>query len=65
MMRDSWNLRGTQHILVRRLLQKKKKLAMNIKEEEPKGDEYILGLYLRQRVENLYANSNEKPMSVI
>ena len=38
---------------------------MNIKEEEPKGDEYILGLYLRQRVENLYANSNEKPMSVI
>ena len=31
------------------------------KEEEPKGDGYIVSPYLRQRVENLYAHSNESP----
>ena len=32
-----------------------------MKDEETKGDEYIIGQYLRQRVGNLYAHSNECP----
>ena len=53
MMRDSWALKGRpQYTLARGLLPKKKKkkdLIMNMRKEEPKGDEYIVGPYLRQR----------------
>ena len=53
MMRVSWALRGMpQYTLARGLLQKKD-LIMNMRKEEPKGDEYIVGPYLRQMVENL------------
>ena len=45
MMRNSW-------ILKERRLQKKKFDDDEIT-KEPKGDEHIVGLYLRQRVENL------------
>ena len=61
MMRNSWTLRGRlQYIIARRLLQKKEKkkkkekeIDNEIRKEEPKGDKYIVGPYLRQRVENL------------
>ena len=60
MMRNSWTLRGRlQYIIARRLLQKKKRkkkekeIDNEIKKEESKGDKYIVGPYLRQRVENL------------
>ena len=46
MMRNSW-------ILKERRLQKKKKFDDDEITKEPKGDEHIVGLYLRQRVENL------------
>ena len=32
---------------------KEKEIDNEIKKEEPKGDKYIVGPYLRQRVENL------------
>ena len=52
MMRNLWNLKERlQYILARRLLEKKM-MTIN-EEEEPKCDEYIVGPYLRQMVENL------------
>ena len=30
-----------------------------MKKEEPKGNEYIVGPYMRQMVENLWVHSNE------
>ena len=58
MMRNSWTLRGRlQYILARRLLQKRERgrererereIDHEIKKEELKGDEYIVGPYLRQ-----------------
>ena len=39
----------------------KRMMIMNMRKEEPKGDEYIDGPCLSQRVENLYAHSNESP----
>ena len=52
MMRDSWVLKGRPlYILARRLLQKQ--MTMNIRKKKPKGDEYIVSPYLRQKVENL------------
>ena len=56
MMRNSWILKEMlQCILARRLLHLKKKKNDDdeITKEEPKGDEHIVGLYLRQRVKNL------------
>ena len=51
MMRTSQNLRGMlQYILAKRLFQKKGDV-MN-KNEKPKGDEYIVSPFLRQKVEN-------------
>ena len=51
MMKISWILRGKrlQYILVRGLLQK---IDDNEMRKESKVDEYIVSLYLRQRVEN-------------
>ena len=51
MMKISWILRGKrlQYILVRGLLQK---IDDNEMKKESKVDEYIVSLYLRQRVEN-------------
>ena len=53
MMKISWILRGRrlQYILVRGLLLKIDDNEMKI--EEPKGDEYIVGPCLRQRIKNL------------
>ena len=56
MMRTSWTLRGRlQYILASELLPKKKKKNDDneMKGEEPKGDEYIVSLCLRQNIENL------------
>ena len=62
---EGYNISWLQYIIARRLLQKKKKkkkkrkkkkekeIDNEIKKEEPKGDKYIVGPYLRQRVENL------------
>ena len=36
-------------------------MIMNIRKDEPEGDEYIIGPYLRQRVENPWARSNQNP----
>ena len=36
-------------------------MIMKERKEEPKGDEYIVGPYLRQMVENILAHSNESP----
>ena len=53
MTRISWTLRGRlQYILAKGLFQKKKKNEMMNKNEKSKGDEYIVSLCLRQRVEN-------------
>ena len=52
-MRTSWTLRGRlQYILAKGLFQKGKKNEMMNKNEKPKGDEYVVSSYLRQRVEN-------------
>ena len=52
MVRNSWTLRGRlQCILARRPLPKND--DNELRKEEPKSDGYILGPYLRQRVENL------------
>ena len=52
-MRTSWTLWGQpQYILVKGLLQKNDDDS-KMKKEEPDGDEYIIGPYLSQRVENL------------
>ena len=37
----------------KRKKKKEKEIDNEIKKEEPKGDKYIVGPYLRQRVENL------------
>ena len=51
MTRTSWSLRGRlKYMLANRLLQKNDN---KMKKEEPKGNEYIVSSYLRQRVENL------------
>ena len=52
-MRTSWTLWGQpQYILVKGLLQKNDDDS-KMKKEEPNGDDYIIGPYLSQRVENL------------
>ena len=38
---------------IKRKKKKEKEIDNEIKKEEPKGDKYIVGPYLRQRVENL------------
>ena len=45
----------------KRKKKKEKEIDNEIKKEEPKGDKYIVGPYLRQRVENLQVHSNESP----
>ena len=55
MMRTSWTLKGMlKYILANGLLQKKNNNNNDneMKKEEPKGDEYIISLCLRQKVEN-------------
>ena len=52
-MRTSWTLWGQpQYILVKGLFQKNDDDS-KMKKEEPNGDEYIIGPYLSQMVENL------------
>ena len=54
MMRTSWTLKGMlKYILANGLLQKREKMNDEIKKGEPKGDEYIVSPYLRQKDENL------------
>ena len=58
MMRTSRTLRGRlQYILTNGPLQKKKKKKKKMNNEmkrgAPKGDEYVVSLYLRQKVGNL------------
>ena len=69
MMKDSSALRGRpQYILARGLLQKReRKMLIKERKEELKGDEYIIGLYLRQRVKNpcTYKSSREQDESFI
>ena len=53
MMGTSWTLRGMLQCILAKWLLKKKNDDNKMKKEESKGDEYIVGPYLRQRIENL------------